>query len=608
MYAEILLNQNYSRVSDSFTYKVPNDLNLKVGDGAVVNFRNKKTAGLVLSLNKVKPEFETKEIIEKIEPSPLLENWQLELSDWLSEHYFCTKLDIFKSMLPKNIWRVPKRKLSKKEKKSEKEYKAKHHQLTEEQASIIKKIQSSKRKIHLLHGVTGSGKTEIYLRLIQNVLKENKQALLLVPEIALTPQLKHYLKAHIPELCVLHSRLSAGKRAENWKKIKSGEIKLILGSRSAIFSPFQNLGIIIMDEEHEWTYKQEQSPRYHAKKVGEKLSELLNAKLILGSATPSLESMHESKTGKIMLHSLPHRIDQKPMPSVEIVDMREELKGGNFSMFSYILEQKIKSKLEKKEQIILFLNRRGSASSTSCRDCGHVLECKDCEWPLTYHARKWKHQKLVCHHCGLIENMPSSCPNCKSPRLKHFGIGTEKVHSELQKLFPSARIQRADRDTMSGVESHTELFKALKNEEIDILIGTQMIAKGFDLPKVTLVGVLLADMGLHIPDFRASERSFQLLTQVAGRSGRGEKEGSVIIQSYSPEHIALVCSQKHDYLSFYEQEIKERKSLALPPFSKQIKLIIVSESKEKAHSTSEQIKAQLEENQTIKNEHKMNEI
>lgn len=335
----------------------------------------------------------------------------------------------------------------------------------------------------------------------------------------------------------------------------------------------------MIDEEHEWTYKQEQSPRYNTRDVAFEIQKLTGAQIIFGSATPSLEIMRKAKNSEIKLFELKERIQKTPLPKVEIVDMREELKKQNFSMFSEHLLEKIKEKLNKKEQVLIFLNRRGSASSTVCRDCGYVAKCQNCESRLTYHISKFTHTTLICHHCGLITKTPDICPDCASVRIKHFGLGTEKVESELKVLFPNARIARADKDTMSKKNSFENLHSKLNAEEIDILIGTQMIGKGIDIANISLVAVILADTSLQIPDFRSFERSYQLLSQVAGRAGRRDKQGEVIIQTYNPDNTVLLAVKDHNYTEFYEQEIRTRENAKLPPFTKIIKLIYCDKDK-----------------------------
>lgn len=594
MFAEVLINHSYSRQQERLTYAI-GDLKVEPGSGVVVPFRSSKKAGLVIKVRKEQPDFKTKTIEGLLEPNLLLQNWQLELAEWMAQRYFCSHLDVLKLMLPKHIWRVPKKQRKSKEEAKKKPKTKEELTLTTEQKEVVNHFLKNTPKISLLHGVTGAGKTEVYKRLIEDALQKGKQALLLVPEISLTPQFLKYFQSDIPELAVIHSQMSDGKRAKNWKGIHSGEIKLAIGSRSALFSPFKNLGLIIMDEEHEWSYKQDSTPRYHSKKVAEKIAELTGAPLMLGSATPSVESMHEAQSKKIHYYHLPNRIHGTELPAVELIDMRDELRKGNFSPISDKLENAILQTLENKEQIILFLNRRGSASATVCRDCGHALSCKACDAKLTYHASKYKQAALVCHHCGLIERLPERCPSCNGARIRHFGSGTEKIQDELQKRFPTAKIARADRDTMTKRDSFDKLHEDLHNEEIDILIGTQMIGKGFDLPKVSLVGIVLADIGLHLPDFRASERAFQILTQVAGRAGRRKTQGKVLIQTYTPEHPTLQSTQTHDYLKLYEQEISSRNGSNFPPFGEIIKLIIVDKNKITCHEKAQDLATRLKE-------------
>jgi primosomal protein N' (replication factor Y) (superfamily II helicase) len=593
MYAEVLVNHSYARRRERLTYEIPEGSAINVGSGVMIPFQKTEKSGLVLKVHDDRPEFETRMIAGTLDPECLLKDWQLQLSDWISEYYFCSKYDSIRLMLPKHVWRKPSKRETK-FKFFEGESTKERHELTEEQSEIVKEIIGKKHPVSLLHGVTGAGKTEVYRHLIENTIKKGEQAILLVPEISLTPQLLAYFQGHFEKIAVLHSRVSDGQRAAAWKEIRAGNIQLVIGSRSSLFSPFKKLGIIIMDEEHEWSYKQDSSPRYHAREVAKKLTELTGAQLILGSATPSIETMYESQSGGMAYFNLNERISGTDLPKVHVVDMCHELRAKNYSVLSFQLEQKMRAALEAKEQIILFLNRRGSASATICRDCGDAIECKNCDVKLTYHSRKFKHKTLVCHHCGVIQLLPSNCPSCKSERIKHVGIGTEKVESELREQFPLANIARADRDTMTKKDSYQKLHDQLHAKEIDILIGTQMIGKGFDIAGVSLVGVILADLGLHIPDFRSTERNFQLLTQVAGRSGRREKQGEVVIQSYSTEHPAIRFSQTHDYLGFYEQEISSREMLKYPPFAKIIKLLFSDPSKEVCQAAADKLLAKLQ--------------
>ncbi|QQR55219.1 primosomal protein N' [Candidatus Peregrinibacteria bacterium] len=574
-YADVFVQHPYSRKQASFVYKIKEGMHLQAGDGVLVPFQKGEKLGLVLRIHQETPSFKVKEITSLLEEQPLLFPWQRELAQWISEYYFCSLWDALRLFLPKNIFKKSRaKKVMNKKNTQEKNEKI----LNEEQQKILDFFFQKKPKKSLIQGVTGSGKTEIYKRLIQKTLKEGGQALLLVPEISLTPQFIHYFQEDFPDLAVMHSRVSEGERTEQWRKIKKGELNLVLGSRSATFVPFKNLQLIVMDEEHEWSYKQDQSPRYHTRTVVEKIQELSSCALVLGSATPSLESRAQAEVGALTHFTLLKRALGTPLPKVEIVDMRDELKKQNFSMFSEKLEQKIRSALDAKEQVLLFLNRRGSASSTLCRECGKVCECPDCHFPFTYHARNFYRPLLLCHHCGKQVPLPEHCERCGSVRIKQLGGGTEKVENELQRLFPQARLARADKDTMSKKDSFTALHQKMKNEEVDILIGTQMIGKGWDLPKVSLVGILLADMGLNIPDFRSSERGFQLLTQVAGRAGRADTQGQVLVQTYNPEHPVIHYVQNHDYESFYEQEKCSREIDLLPPFGKIVKVIFLEKS------------------------------
>ncbi|MCA1062320.1 primosomal protein N' [Rossellomorea aquimaris] len=429
---------------------------------------------------------------------------------------------------------------------------------------ILDTIDRGQHHTFLLYGVTGSGKTEIYLQSIQRVLQEGKEAIVLVPEISLTPQMVHRFKGRFGnDVAVLHSGLSVGEKYDEWRKIQRKEVKVVVGARSAVFAPFENIGIIIIDEEHETSYKQEENPRYHARDVAIYRGEYHHCPVILGSATPSLESFARASKGLYGLLTLDKRMNDGPLPTVDIVDMREELRKGNRSMFSSSLFEKIQDRLEKGEQTVLFLNRRGHSSFIMCRDCGFVLQCPNCDISLTYHRFS---NGMKCHYCGYEEGVPSSCPECTSEHIRYFGTGTQKVEEELTKLIPEARIIRMDVDTTSRKGSHEKLLTAFGEGRGDILLGTQMIAKGLDFPNITLVGVLSADTMLHLPDFRAAEKTFQLLTQVSGRAGRHTLPGEVVIQTYTPEHYSIELASNHDYNRFYQQEMMMRKMGSYPPF------------------------------------------
>ncbi|MDG5480742.1 primosomal protein N' [Staphylococcus xylosus] len=453
--------------------------------------------------------------------------------------------------------------------------------------SILESIQAHRQRTYLLHGVTGSGKTEVYLQTIEEVLKLGRQAMMLVPEIALTPQMVLRFKRRFgDEVAVLHSGLSKGERYDEWQKIRDGKASVSVGARSSVFAPFKNLGMIIIDEEHESSYKQEDYPRYQARDIAQWRSQYHQCPLILGSATPSLETYARAEKGVYELLSLPNRVNQQALPEIEIVDMRTELSSGNRSMFSEQLRKAIQQRLDKKEQIVLFLNRRGYASFMLCRDCGHVPQCPNCDISLTYHKST---DQLKCHYCGHQEVPPNKCPNCESEHIRQVGTGTQRVEELLQEAFQEARIIRMDVDTTSRKGAHEKLLDDFGAGKGDILLGTQMIAKGLDFPNITLVGVLNADTMLNLPDFRASERTYQLLTQVSGRAGRHEKEGEVIIQTYNPEHYAIKDVQANDYTAFFNKEMNYRKMGKYPPYFFLINFTIAHKEMKKVMEASKHI-------------------
>jgi primosomal protein N' (replication factor Y) len=429
---------------------------------------------------------------------------------------------------------------------------------------ILNAIEANRHEVFLLYGITGSGKTEIYLQSIQEIIEKGLEAIVLVPEISLTPQMVNRFKGRFGNLvAVLHSGLSAGEKYDEWRKIQRKEVKVVVGARSAIFAPFENLGIIIIDEEHETSYKQEEMPRYHARDVAIQRAKTYNCPVVLGSATPSLESFARAQKKVYHLLSLPSRMNNQPLPSTEIIDMREELREGNRSMFSRKLLEMLQDRIAKKQQAVLFLNKRGHSSFVMCRDCGYVMNCPNCDISLTYHR---VHEQMKCHYCGYQSYVPKQCPECSSEYIRYFGTGTQKVEDELGKILPEARVIRMDVDTTGRKGSHERLLTDFQDGKADILLGTQMIAKGLDFPNITLVGVLSADTMLHLPDFRASEKTFQLLTQVSGRAGRHHLPGEVIIQTYTPEHYSIELAGIQDFDLFYQQEMIVRKTHHYPPF------------------------------------------
>ncbi|MDP3975611.1 MAG: primosomal protein N' [bacterium] len=622
------------KIPTTLTYQ--SETGLRAGDLVRVQLKKKPSNALVLRETS-KPSYacsDVQEVLMEQALSPL----QIELCRWMSSHYFASLSKCIQQFLPTVVWdqkRKPKRGKDGQLTNSDQHPIKPHHQqpLTVEQEQVLEVLFDQPRKqkslrshpsspSFLLHGITGSGKTEVYLQVIKKVIQNNQQALLLVPEIALTTELIQHFSEHFAgQISIIHSKLSDGERLQAWNLIREQKTKLILGSRSALFTPWKNLGVIIIDEEHEWTYKQESSPRYQAKTVAEKIRELgvgsselgvrssefgvgsleldtSDTMLLLGSATPSIESYYEAsklRTPHSQLLMMSERTNRSKLPPVAVVDLRDEYLKGNKTMFSDQLQQAIQDRLDRKEQVILFLNKRGSASSLCCRDCGYSPRCQNCDIALTFHARlkDFTDGGLICHYCGVFQKNITTCTKCTSSAIREIGAGTQKAELQLQQLFPTARILRADKDTTGGKKDFEDIYHQMRRGEADILLGTQMIAKGLDLSNVTLTGVIIADIGLHIPDFRASERVFQLLTQVGGRSGR-HKPGEVIIQTYQPDHPAIQFAKKHDYAGFYQQEITIREQFFYPPYSNLVKLIYAHEDAKKAATQARQFYEELQ--------------
>lgn len=438
--------------------------------------------------------------------------------------------------------------------------------LNEDQRKCVDKILlHSMNKKFLIHGITGSGKTEIYMNLVKHMMEENKDSIILIPEIALTPQMVSRFKGRFgKDVAIFHSRLSDGERFDEWMRVKMGKVKVAIGARSAVFLPFSNLGMIIIDEEHETSYKSDSDPKYNAREIAVLKSEIEGCKVVLGSATPSVESYYKAQTGEYDLITLTRRADNASLPEVEIVDMREELKAGNKSMFSRSLQEGLSGTLAKGNQAILFLNRRGFSTFVSCRECGYVFKCSNCDISLTYH----RDGSMVCHYCGQKQMSVRQCPKCKSKYVKYFGTGTEQLEQSVKKTFVESRPLRMDFDTTRGKDSYERIYNDFFSKKYNVLIGTQMIAKGLDFKDVTLVGIMAADLSLNMPDYRSAERTFQLITQVSGRAGRGDKPGKVILQTYSPENYSIIYAAANDYKSFYDEEILIRKLRCYPPFAK----------------------------------------
>ncbi|MCQ2495105.1 MAG: primosomal protein N' [Lachnospiraceae bacterium] len=457
--------------------------------------------------------------------------------------------------------------------------------------SIWADLRAGIRNDYLIHGITGSGKTEVYMAVIDEVIRQGKQVIMLIPEIALTYQtVKRFYRRFGDSISIMNSKLSAGERYDQYLKAKQGLTQIVIGPRSAIFMPFDRLGLIIMDEEHESSYKSENSPKYSTRELALKRAEMEGASVILGSATPSLESYSAAKAGRIKLFELKERAGGAELPQIDVVDLREEMRSGNRSMFSRRLRELIEDRLSRNEQTMLFLNRRGHSSFVNCRECGKVLKCPHCDVSLTYH----NNGRLMCHYCGYSADMVAKCPSCGSPYIKAFGIGTQKVEEQLIKEFPGIRVLRMDADTTRAKDGYEEILSAFANNEADILVGTQMIVKGHDFHNVTLVGILLADMSLYSSDFRSAERTYELLAQAAGRAGRGSRKGEVVIQTYNPEHYAIETAARNDYEAFYNEEMSFRKLLNYPPSWNMLRIMTLSEKQQCAERLAAVLKELIE--------------
>jgi primosomal protein N' (replication factor Y) (superfamily II helicase) len=566
-----------------------------------------------------------KPILEVIGPSVTLTPPLMKLAEWMSSYYLCPLDQALRSIAPSVVQRRSSmRKVNRKVDAELDEAEmalvpTRPLPLAPQQAAALERVLAAfandQPKPILLFGVTGSGKTEVYLQAISRMLEEGKGAIMLVPEIALTPQTVERLRARFtacdlglnadsknkPEgapsspLAILHSGLSEGERFREWQRIRSGEARLVVGARSAVFAPVENLGLIVVDEEHENTYKQEESPRYHARDVAVIRGLFEKAVVVLGSATPSLESFYNSEIGKYEVCRMPSRIDNRKLPTIRVVDMRHEIfRQKGFSIFSEPLKSAIQLRLERHEQVILYLNRRGYASSMLCKKCGYVATCPECSVSLSFHRSD---QTLKCHFCGYQDKAPQYCPqeSCGDPSIRYSGLGTEKLEEAVTKLFPQARVARMDSDTMTHRNDYERTLLRFKMGKTDILLGTQMIAKGLDFPRVTLVGIIYADVGLHMPDFRSGERTFQQITQVAGRAGRGEVPGEVVVQTFTPAHSAIRFAKLQDFEGFYRDEVVFRRSLDYPPFNHLLKIECSSTQAVKAEFVANHIRKQLSE-------------
>lgn len=583
LYADVALGVPQE---EPFQYLIPKEWEGRAGIGrrVWVPLRNQRRCGYIVGLSSSAKVISPKPIEEIIDQERLCDDTFLQLTRWLSEYYFCSWGQAIEAALPAPFKKGKTTMRTRTARKSEGDERQFIHAsrevptLTEEQSGACQTLRSAlaKREYRsfLLHGVTGSGKTEVYLTLIRELLAQGKGSIVLVPEISLTPQTTDRFESRFSkEVAVIHSRLSAGKRLEEWHRIRRGQARVVVGARSAIFSPVKSLGLVVIDEEHDDSYKQEETPRYDAWLVAQKRCELENAVLIRGTATPRLESFFAAKEDPRGMISLNKRIQERPLPLVRILDMRQEFRGRSARIFSVALESAVKEALAQKEQVMLFLNRRGFAPFVTCLSCGYVRGCPKCHVSLVFHFER--HQ-LSCHTCNYTERPPKICPECHKGYLRYLGMGTEKVESEAHRLFPGVRIARMDTDTTRKVGSHDRILRAFRKRELDILLGTQMITKGHDFPDVSVIGVISADTALHLPDFRSAERTFDLLTQVAGRAGRERIAGRVYIQTYVPRHYAILAAKDHDYHEFYDREIKYREELGMPPFEHLVQVFIAS--------------------------------
>ncbi len=578
-FAEVAIALPIDRV---FHYAIPEKYSdcIAIGKRVFVPFQNRTIVGYVVGFSDESDVKEVKDIGSVIDEEPILSEEMLKLTNWIKDNYFCTWGEAIEAAIPGGI-KKGKVAIGSKLKDSQIRLEdfppSSPHILTEEQEKalkiIIEAVEKGEYKTFLLHGITASGKTEVYLQAIGEVLKKDRQAIVLVPEISLTPQtIERFISRFGDRVAVLHSKLTPAKRFLEWKKIVDNKAQIAVGARSAIFSPMKKLGLIIVDEEHETTYKQDDVPKYHARDVAEARARLNSCPLILGSATPSLESYYRAKKGEYKLIKLTKRIEERLLPKVKIVDMRMELATRKrVAIFSKVLLDAIDRTLKSGKQAIIFLNRRGFSTFVNCKKCGLVLKCKRCDTVLVYH---FDEKKLICHYCNYRTQAPDICPNCKYGYIRYFGLGTERVESEISHNFSHVHIARMDSDTTIKRGSHDRILGEFKAGKVSLLVGTQMIAKGLDFPKVTLVGVVSADVTLNLPDFRASERTFDLLTQVGGRAGRGEDGGEVIVQTYAPGHYAILTAAKHDYEKFYVEEIASRKELLFPPFINLVKVTV----------------------------------
>lgn len=654
MLADILVEVVAKTTDKTFTYHIPDGMKAKEGMRALVPFGRRNIEGFIIRIyDEVELDYEVKDIIQLVDEKPVLNEEMLELGKYISKKTLSPLTLSYQTMLPSGLKAKEKTNINKKivkylhvlkdgEFKGEKqkqvfdyvkknnlvlkaeankisssavktlinngyleevekevyrldeevEVEKKHYDLTEEQAKVLESVKFGKFKPYLLHGVTGSGKTLVYIRLIEKVLKQGKEAILLVPEISLTPQVVDIFKKRFGKtIAILHSGLSNGEKYDEWRKIERKEVSIVIGARSAIFAPFTNLGIIIIDEEHSNTYKQDNVPRYNAIDVALRRGKTYNIPVVLGSATPSVESYTRAKTGIYELLVMKNRVNKK-MPKVYLVDMKDEFKKGN-RVFSEIFKEKMNDRLSKNEQVLVLLNRRGYSTVITCKECGFTHKCPNCDIPLTYHKNG---NIMKCHYCDYKVPRLLECPKCHSKNINSLGMGTEKLESLIKEEFKDAKVIRMDQDTTRNKGAHKRIIDDFKEGKYNVLVGTQMIAKGLDFPKVTLVCVVNGDATLNIPDFRSSERTYELLSQVSGRAGRDKLDGEVIIQGFNVSHYSIVYAKNNDYESFYNEEMKIRKVLKYPPYYNLCLIKVSGKNYDEVYSEASKITTYLKSN------------
>ncbi|MDR2591116.1 MAG: primosomal protein N' [Oscillospiraceae bacterium] len=581
------MDKNVARVAVSaatfhidrpYDYLIPTELikQAKPGIRVLVPFGrgNKSVEGVLLSVENNSSFDKLKNIVSFLDTEPVLSDEHIRLALKMSDRFFCTVYDALRIMLPKKLdfKRTPKLREIKPVNKVSIELNKEQKKSYE---GLLPLLENNTPEAALLYGVTGSGKTLVYMKLIDAALLLGKTAIVLVPEIALTPQMVNLFESHLGDaVAVIHSRLGAGERYNEWLRTREGKVRVVVGTRSAVFAPLENIGLIVIDEEQEHTYKSDNSPRYHAREIAKHRITHTAGLLLLASATPSVESMYNAKSEKYKLFNLRQRFNEKDMPPVILVDMKNELKSGNNSIISSVLRDELQKNMDNGEQSILFINRRGASPLVACGECGYTFKCRDCNVSMTYHISG---KRLLCHYCSFSVAVPSVCPDCEG-RLKFIGAGTQKIEHELMELFPEVRILRMDADTTTRKDSHDKILAAFRNKKADILLGTQMVTKGLDFENVTLVGVISADTSLYMSDYRAYERTFSLITQVVGRSGRGEKPGRAVIQTFTPNHRIISLASSQDYDTFYKNEIEMRRALGCPPIRDLLTITAVGEN------------------------------